>query len=74
MALNGTPLSRGERTGWEHRVQAQGPGWRSCMAGTSPPTPRGRHTCARSLTVNEEGTSRSANVIRYWNVDREDPR
>ena len=26
------------------------------------------------VTVNEQGSGRSANVIRYWNVDREDPR
>jgi hypothetical protein len=26
------------------------------------------------VTVDEEGSGRSANVVRYWNVDREDPR
>jgi hypothetical protein len=26
------------------------------------------------VTVNEEQSGRSANVVRYWNVDREDPR
>ena len=26
------------------------------------------------VTVNEEGTARTANAIRYWNVDGDDPR
>jgi hypothetical protein len=35
----------------------------------------GQRAVARfGVTVNEEGSSRSANVVRYWNIDREDPR
>jgi len=35
----------------------------------------GQRTIARfGVTLNEEGNARSANVIRYWNVDRPDPR
>lgn len=35
----------------------------------------GQRAIARfGVTVNEEATSRSANVVRYWNIDREDPR
>jgi len=35
----------------------------------------GQRTIARfGVTVNEEGTGRTANVIRYWNLDRPDPR
>jgi hypothetical protein len=35
----------------------------------------GQRTIARfGVTVNEEGTARSANVLRYWNVDRANPR
>jgi hypothetical protein len=35
----------------------------------------GQRTIARfGVTVNEEGTARSANVLRYWNVDRDNPR
>ena len=26
------------------------------------------------VTVDEEGSRRSANVLRYWNIDRDDPR
>jgi hypothetical protein len=26
------------------------------------------------VTVNEEGSGRRANVLRYWNIDRDDPR
>jgi hypothetical protein len=35
----------------------------------------GQRAIARfGVTVNEEGTARTANVIRYWNIDRDDPR
>jgi hypothetical protein len=35
----------------------------------------GQRTVARfGVTVNEEGSGRSANVLRYWNLDRADPR
>lgn len=35
----------------------------------------GQRTIARfGVTVDEEGAARSANVIRYWSIDYEDPR
>ena len=35
----------------------------------------GQRAIARfGVTVDEEGTGRTANVVRYWNIDREDPR
>jgi len=35
----------------------------------------GQRAIARfGVTVNEEESGRSANVVRYWNVDRDDPR
>jgi hypothetical protein len=35
----------------------------------------GQRAVARfGVTLDEEGSSRSANVVRYWNIDREDPR
>lgn len=35
----------------------------------------GQRTIARfSLVVNDDGNGRSANVLRYWNLDHEDPR
>jgi hypothetical protein len=35
----------------------------------------GQRAIARfNATVNEEGTGRTANVLRYWNLDRHDPR
>jgi len=35
----------------------------------------GQRAIARfGVGVNEQGTGRMANVLRYWNIDREDPR
>jgi hypothetical protein len=35
----------------------------------------GQRAIARfSVTVNEDGHGRAANVARYWNIDRDDPR
>jgi hypothetical protein len=35
----------------------------------------GQRTIARfGATVNEERSARTANVLRYWNIDRDDPR
>jgi hypothetical protein len=35
----------------------------------------GQRAIARfGVTVNEVGDGRSANVVRYWNIDRDDPR
>jgi hypothetical protein len=35
----------------------------------------GQRAIARfGITVNEDGSGRSANVLRYWNIDRDDPR
>jgi hypothetical protein len=35
----------------------------------------GQRAIARfGVSVNEEGNGRTANIVRYWNIDREDPR